>query len=265
VFTSDFGIDAVGSCVGVRGARVQAVINELGGEKIDVIQWSPDLATTVVSALSPAEVSKVIIDDEGRRIEVVVPDEQLNIAIGKRGQNVRLASKLIGWDIDVLSEDSESKRRNEEFVSATAHLIAALDVEEILAQLLVSEGYVHVRNIVAVAPEDIAGIEGLDMDIAQELIARATDYISENPKAVVESTKKAAMRIERKVMALSGMTAELGICLVEGGAKSLQDVADLSSDEFDDLLSEELRSKTDRATLDAIIMEARNRVYFGKK
>ncbi len=263
VFSPEFGVDAVGSCVGLRGARVQAVINELGGEKIDVIQWSPDMATTVVNALSPAEVGKVIIDENNNRVEVVVPDEQLNIAIGRRGQNVRLASKLIGWDIDVLSEDAESKRRAEEFANATKHLMSALDVEEILAQLLASEGYMHARDIVGVAASELAAIDGLDVEIAEELISRAQEYLAANPTSV--APRAVGLKIDRKIMMLPEMNQEIALALVAGGVKSLQDLADLSSDEFMELLPEGLQASLERSKIDAMIMAARNRVYFNQK
>src|SRR6185436_5020880 len=169
VRSKDGSIDPVGACVGMRGSRVQAVVNELQGEKIDIIQWSPDVATFVVNALAPAEVAKVVLDEEAERIEVVVPDDQLSLAIGRRGQNVRLASQLTGWDIDIMTEAEESERRQKEFVARTARFIEALDVDETLAQLLASEGFDTVEEIAFVDPQDIASIEGLDAQTAEEL------------------------------------------------------------------------------------------------
>ncbi len=276
VFSPDFGIDAVGSCVGIRGARVQAVINELGGEKIDILPWSEDLGSVVMSALSPAEVSKVIIDQRRKRVEVVVPEEQLNIAIGKRGQNVRLASKLVGWDIDVLSEDAESKRRAEDFANATNHLMLALDVEEILAQLLASEGYTDVSDIASSNIESIAAIEGLDVDIAQELMARAQEYLSERSQQdlddspadeVVTEQKKQSKKlmIDKRIMSVTGMNKNLAIALAKSGIISLRAFADLSSDELEELLSEDLKTNMKRDMLDAMIMEARDKVYFSRE
>ena len=178
VFTSDSNIDAVGSCVGIRGARVMSVTNELQGEKIDVIEWSSDPATMVINALSTAEVSKVIIDEDSQRIEVVIPVDQLNVAIGRRGQNIRLASQLIGWEVNVISEEDESKRRVDAFESATDKFMKYLDLEEILAQLLVSEGFTEVEEIANAKPDAISSIEGLDEEIAEELIARAQEFLA---------------------------------------------------------------------------------------
>jgi N utilization substance protein A len=192
VYTTDTSLDPVGSCVGMRGARVQAVITELSGEKIDIIEWSSEPATMVVNALAPAEITKVIIDEDRRRIEVVVPEEQLSIAIGKRGQNVRLASKLIGWDIDILTEAVESKRRSEEFTAITQKFIAALDVEEILAQLLASEGYASIQEIADAEAADMATIEGLDEGIANELINRAKEYAATHVDAAVSPGNQGA-------------------------------------------------------------------------
>ncbi|MGB9143541.1 MAG: transcription termination factor NusA, partial [Aestuariivirga sp.] len=177
VRSKDGSIDPVGACVGMRGSRVQAVVNELQGEKIDIIQWSPDVATFVVNALAPAEVAKVVLDEEAERIEVVVPDDQLSLAIGRRGQNVRLASQLTGWDIDIMTEAEESERRQKEFVARTARFIEALDVDETLAQLLASEGFDTVEEIAYVDLNDIASIDGLDEQTGEELQNRAREYL----------------------------------------------------------------------------------------
>src|ERR671927_245199 len=179
VVSNDSGIDPVGACVGMRGSRVQAVVAELQGEKIDIIPWSPDPATFVVNALAPAEVAKVVMDEEQRRIEVVVPDDQLSLAIGRRGQNVRLASQLTGWDIDILTEAEESERRQKEFAERTQRFMTALDVDEILAQLLASEGFASVEDIAFVPVEELSEIEGFDMDVATELQDRARHFLEQ--------------------------------------------------------------------------------------
>ena len=172
VLSHDNSIDPVGACVGMRGSRVQAVVNELQGEKIDIIQWSPDPATFVVNALAPAEVIKVVLDEEGQRIDVVVPDDQLSLAIGRRGQNVRLASQLSGWDIDILTEREESERRVEEFRSRSNMFIEALDVDDVIAHLLVAEGFGSVDDVAFVPQEELANIEGFDSEVAEQLRER---------------------------------------------------------------------------------------------
>ena len=173
VISRDSGIDPVGACVGMRGSRVQAVVGELQGEKIDIIPWSQDPATFVVNGLAPAEVTKVVMDEDQRRIEVVVPDDQLSLAIGRRGQNVRLASQLTGWDIDILTEAEESERRTEEFRVRSQLFIDALDIDDVIAHLLVTEGFTSLEEVAYVATKDLANIEGFDADIATELQTRA--------------------------------------------------------------------------------------------
>jgi transcription termination/antitermination protein NusA len=177
VRSKDGSIDPVGACVGMRGSRVQAVVNELQGEKIDIIQWTQDVASFVVNALAPAEVAKVVLDEEAERIEVVVPDEQLSLAIGRRGQNVRLASQLTGWDIDIMTEAEESERRQKEFAARTELFVSALDVDETLAQLLASEGFATVDEVAYVDPREVASIEGLDEQTAEELQNRAREFL----------------------------------------------------------------------------------------
>src|SRR3954451_14702510 len=177
VTSNDSSIDPVGACVGMRGSRVQAVVNELQGEKIDIIPWSPDAATFIVNALQPAEVMKVVLDEDSARIEVVVPDDQLSLAIGRRGQNVRLASQLTGWDIDILTEAEESERRQKEFAERTQTFMAALDVDETVAQLLASEGFRTVEEIAYVDLRELATIEGFDDDTAGEIQARAVAHL----------------------------------------------------------------------------------------
>src|SRR6266513_1958083 len=179
VISRDSSVDPVGACVGMRGSRVQAVVNELQGEKIDIIPWSPDIATFVVNALAPAEVAKVVIDEERERIEVVVPDQQLSLAIGRRGQNVRLASQLTGWDIDILTEQEESEHRQAEFEKRTKLFVDALDGDGMVGQLLASEGYTSVEELAYVEPKEVAGIEGFDEETANELQTRARDYLGQ--------------------------------------------------------------------------------------
>ena len=180
VISRDSSVDPVGACVGMRGSRVQAVVNELQGEKIDIIPWSQDIATFVVNALAPAEVAKVVLDEDRERIEVVVPDAQLSLAIGRRGQNVRLASQLTGWDIDILTEQEESERRQAEFQNRTKMFMEALDVDEVVGQLLASEGFGSVEELAVVDEKEIAGIEGFDEDTARELQTRATEYLAQD-------------------------------------------------------------------------------------
>ncbi len=264
VFSSDSSIDPVGSCVGMRGARVQAVINELSGEKIDIIQWSSDPATMVVNALSPAEVSKVIIDEDRKRIEIVVPDEQLSIAIGKRGQNVRLASKLIGWQIDILTEQTESKRRNDEFAAVTKKFMEAMDVEEILAQLLASEGFTSIQDIIDAGVAEIAAIEGLDENIAAELVSRAMAYAETHDDAAqapVIPVEVSVNKLDKNLLSISGMTEELASRLYTGGVKTIEDFADLSRDEFLEKISD---SNLEEKQIDTMIMAARNATLFNK-
>ncbi|MCD6035856.1 MAG: transcription elongation factor NusA [Rickettsiales bacterium] len=252
VFSHDPGIDPVGSCVGVRGARVQAVIAELQGEKIDIIQYSADPATFIVNALAPAEVAKVVIDEDKRRIEVVVPDEQLSLAIGRRGQNVRLASQLAGWNIDVLTEETESKRRTEEFNNLSELFIKALDVEDVIAHLLVAEGFTSVEEVAYVPVEDLSGIEGFDADVAEELRQRARTYL----ESLQQKLKDAAqtLGIEAAVFELPHLKDEHIVALGEKGLKTLDDIADLSHDEFVELIP---ASGLKRDQIDETIMAAR--------
>jgi N utilization substance protein A len=179
VTSNDSSIDPVGACVGMRGSRVQAVVGELQGEKIDIIQYSPDPATFIVNGLAPAEVAKVVLDEEANRIEVVVPDDQLSLAIGRRGQNVRLASQLTGWDIVILTEEEESERRQEEFRARSQMFIDALEVDDVLAHLLVTEGFSSVEEVAFVPIEDLLAIEGFDEDLSEELRNRAHIHLAE--------------------------------------------------------------------------------------
>ena len=230
VISKDSSIDPVGACVGMRGSRVQAVVNELQGEKIDIIQWSPEPATFIVNALAPAEVVKVVLDEDDRRIEVVVPDDQLSLAIGRRGQNVRLASQLTGWDIDILTEAEESERRQEEFRTRTATFQNALDVDEVVAQLLASEGFASVEEVAFVDLDELSNIEGFDEETAQELQTRANEYL-ERINAENEE-KRRALGVEDALADLEGLTPAMLVTLGENGVKTLDDFADLARDEL---------------------------------
>ena len=194
VVSRDSSIDPVGACVGMRGSRVQAVVNELQGEKIDIIPWSPDAASFIVNALAPAEVAKVVLDEDAERIEVVVPDDQLSLAIGRRGQNVRLASQLTGWDIDILTEAEESERRQKEFQERTEIFMEALDVDEMIGQLLASEGFASVEEVAFVPDEEVAAIEGFDEDTALEIQTRAREYLERIENELTE--KRVALGVE---------------------------------------------------------------------
>ena len=230
VLSNDGSIDPVGACVGMRGSRVQAVVAELQGEKIDIIQWSPDEATFLVNALAPAEVSKVVMDEEDERVEVVVPDEQLSLAIGRRGQNVRLASQLTGWQIDIMTESQESERRQQLFTERTALFQEALDVDEVIAQLLVTEGFTTVEEVAYVDPNEIASIEGFDEDTAEELQARAREHLDKEAAAL--DARRRELGVEDGVLEVEGITLPMAVALGEGGVKSLEDLADLATDEI---------------------------------
>jgi len=235
VYTSESTIDPVGSCVGVRGSRIQAIINELQGEKIDVIKWFSDPAQYVINALAPAEVAKVIIDEDKKKIEVVVPNEHLSMAIGRRGQNVRLASKLVGWNIDILVEEEESKRRVEEFKATTDLFAKELGVEEVLAQLLSAEGFANIEDIAYVSLDELSSIEGLDGDLAQELISRAQDIMKNKNKSIVKDLSK--LGVDKSLMSLfEGLPPEQMLILANAGIKQFEDLADLTVSEFKDIL-----------------------------
>jgi N utilization substance protein A len=230
VLSNDSSIDPVGACVGMRGSRVQAVVAELQGEKIDIIQWNPDEPTFIVNALAPAEVSKVVLDEEADRVEVVVPDEQLSLAIGRRGQNVRLASQLTGWQIDIITESQDSERRQREFSERTLLFQEALDVDEVIAQLLVTEGFATVEDLAFVESYEVAEIEGFDDDTAEELQARARDYL-EKQSAILDA-KRVELGVLDEVMAVPGVTLPIAVALGEGGVKTVEDLADLATDEI---------------------------------
>ena len=223
VLSNDSAIDPVGACVGMRGSRVQAVVNELQGEKIDIIQWSPDAATFIVNALAPAEVVKVVLDEDAERIEVVVPDAQLSLAIGRRGQNVRLASQLTGWDIDILTEAEESERRQSEFAERSAMFMEALDVDEVIAQLLASEGFSSVEEAAFVEISEIANIEGFDEETGQEIQTRAREFLERREQELDKKRKK--LGVEDAMAEIPGMTMEMMVALGENRVKTVEDFA----------------------------------------
>jgi len=259
VMSHDNSIDPIGACAGMRGSRVQAVVQELQGEKIDIIPWAFDPATFVVNALAPAEVSKVVLDDDAKRIEVVVPDEQLSLAIGRRGQNVRLASMLTGWDIDILTEAEESERRTREFNERTALFKEALEVDDTIAQLLATEGYSAVEDISGSALEDLANIEGFDESVAEELFNRAASWIEVRNKEL--DAKRRELGVEDAVAELAGLTLAQVCTLGEKGLKTLDDVADLAGDELVEALG--AGSMTEDAA-NEIIMAARAHWFDGE-
>ena len=256
VLSNDSSIDPVGACVGMRGSRVQAVVGELQGEKIDIIQWSPDPATFIVNGLAPAEVTKVVLDEETRRIEVVVPDEQLSLAIGRRGQNVRLASQLTGWDIIIMTEDEESERRQEEFRTRSQMFIDTLDVEDVLAHLLVAEGFSSVEEVAYVAVEEMISIEGFDEELAAELHNRAVAYLDELAKQHEEERR--SLGVSDEVAAVPGLNGAMLVVLGQNGIKALDDLADLAGYELIDGSDGVLREfELTQEEADAIIMAAR--------
>ncbi|GCD56975.1 transcription termination factor NusA [Acetobacter pasteurianus] len=252
VISRDASIDPVGACVGMRGSRVQAVVAELQGEKIDIIPWSPQAATFVVNALAPAEVSKVVMDEEAGRVEVVVPDEQLSLAIGRRGQNVRLASQLTRWDIDILTEAEESERRQEEFRRRTALFVEALDVDDVIAGLLVTEGFHSIEELAFADPDELIGIEGFDESVVQELVQRAESYLVQQEQKLDDRRKE--LGVVDDIADMGVFTNQMLVTLGEKGVKTLDDLADLAGDELVEILG------TDAIEEDAaneIIMAAR--------
>ena len=223
VISFDNSIDPVGACVGMRGSRVQAVVNELQGEKIDIIPWNADTATFLVNALQPAEVSKVVFDEEAGKIEVVVPDEQLSLAIGRRGQNVRLASQLTALDIDILTETEESARRQAEFAERTKLFMDALDIDEMMAQLLVAEGFTNLEEVAYVDQDELLSIDGFDEGTAGELQARARDVIEEQNRKAIETARE--LGVEDSLFNFEGLTPQMIEALAKDGIKTLEDFA----------------------------------------
>ena len=236
----------------MRGSRVQAVVSELQGEKIDIIPWSIDPATFVVNALAPAEVSKIVLDEGAGRIEVIVPDDQLSLAIGRRGQNVRLASILTGWDIDIMTEAEESERRNEEFRQRSQMYFDAHDVDDVIAHLLVTEGFTTIEDVAFVPVEDLAGIEGFDEEVAEELRARARAYLEQIEET--QTQKRRELGVTDEVAAIEGLTTPLLVKLGEAGVKTLDDLGDLARDELLDIVG---AGEMSAEEADRIILAAR--------
>jgi N utilization substance protein A len=230
VISRDSSIDPVGACVGMRGQRVQAVVNELQGEKVDIIQWNEDAASFIVNALAPAEVSKVVLDEESSRIEVVVPESQLSLAIGRRGQNVRLASQLTGWDIDILTEAEESERRQKEFQERSQMFMECLDVDEVIAQLLVTEGFSTVEEVAFVEQSEIAHIEGFDDDTASEIQIRAREFLEK--QEAERDAKRRELGVSDELAKVAGVTTAMLVAFGENGIKSLDDLADCATDDL---------------------------------
>jgi len=259
VVSKDSSIDPVGACVGMRGSRVQAVVGELQGEKIDIIPWSNDPATFVVNALAPAEVTKVVLDDASHRIEVVVPDDQLSQAIGRRGQNVRLASMLTGWDIDILTEAEESERRVEETKTRSALFILALDVDDVIAHLLVAEGFASVEEIAGTEIEELAQIEGFDEDVAAELRDRALAYLEQRDAEL--SAQRTALGVTDEVAGIEALTLPMLVALGEKEVKTLDDLGDLATDELIEIVG---AANMDATVAEEIIMAARAHWFEGE-
>ena len=230
VISKDSSIDPVGACVGMRGSRVQSVVNELQGEKIDIVNWSEDPATLAVSALAPAEIQRVIIDEQNRRIEVILTEENLSKAIGRRGQNVRLASKLMNYEIDILTEKEESEKRQQDFKDKTENFIKNLEVDETLGQLLVAEGFSSIKEIGDAQIDEISKIEGLENNTAEELQKRAKEYLVKEKENIEKQLNE--LGIDEALISFKGMTPGMLLTLGEKKIKTLKEFAELSTDEL---------------------------------
>ena len=270
VHSQDSSIDPVGACVGMRGSRVQTIVNELHGEKIDIIKWTEDLPTLISESLSPAEIQKVLIDQENKRIDIILTEENLSKAIGRRGQNVRLASKLTNYEIDILTDKEDSERRQAEFKERTENLIKNLEVDETLGQLLVSEGFSSIEEIANANSEEISKIDAIDDETAKELIERSKETLLKEKEVVALKLKE--LGVEEKLINLKGMTQGMLVILGQKNIKKLGDFADLSSDEliggFDEVKGKKIRIdgyleefSLSRKEADELIMAAREIVY----
>ena len=260
VKANDKTVDPVGACVGLRGIRVQAIVTELQGEKIDIVPYSDDRAEYIVSALAPAEVTKVVLDEENNRIEVVVAEDQLSYAIGRRGQNVKLASQLIGADIDVLTEEQEQERRSNENKVRTQRFMEALDVDDMIAHLLVAEGFSTIDEIAMVDLKELAEIEGFDEDVATELQNRANEFIEKRNKEFATKSKK--LKIDESLKHVSGLDQDMILTLAENGIKNIDDLADLAADELIEIVGENVLTLTEA---NEIIMLAREHWFDDEK
>ena len=268
--SKDNSIDPVGACVGMRGSRVQTIVNELQGEKIDIIKWTEDLPTLISESLSPAEIQKVLIDQDNKKIDVILSEENLSKAIGRRGQNVRLASKLTNYEIDILTDKEDSERRQAEFKDKTENLIKNLEVDETLAQLLVSEGYQSIEEISNLKSEDISKIEAIDDETAQELISRSKETLIKEKEEISQRLKE--LGVEESLINLKGITQGMLVILGQKNIKKLKDFAELSSDEliggFDEIKGKKIRIdgyleefSLSRDEADQLIMSARDIVF----
>jgi N utilization substance protein A len=254
VHSKDSSLDPVGACVGMRGTRVQSIVNELQGEKVDIVLWSADIGTFVVNALTPAKASKVVIDEKAGKIEVVVPEDQFSLAIGRRGQNVRLASQIVGKSIDILTEAQESERRQEEFKIKSALFIQALDIDEMIAQLLVSEGFMEIDEVAYVPMRELTSIQGFTEELATELQNRAKAYLEKTKNEIDSNLKK--LNVAKDLLDFAELTPNQTLILAQKNVKTLMDVADLASDELQEMLPE-----LNLETAGKIIMAARDICY----
>jgi N utilization substance protein A len=270
VTSKDKSIDPVGACVGMRGSRVQAVVNELQGEKIDIIHWSEDPATLVINALAPAEVQKVVLDEASKRIEVVIDENNLSKAIGRRGQNVRLASKLMNYEIDILTDQEETEKRQSEFKIKTKRFIESLEIDEMMAQLLVLEGFSTIKEIDGAPLEEITKIDGFDAETANELKERAKEYLETESKEISNRVKE--LGIQEDLMSHPGLSLGMLLTLGEKNIKTLADFADLSADEilggYDEVKGKRVEFEgilqnfdIVRAEAERLIMSAREKVF----
>lgn len=252
VFASDSSIDPIGSCVGIKGSRVRAITNELVGEKIDIVLWDRNMAQFVINAMAPAEISKIVIDEDKKRVEIVVPTEQLSIAIGRRGQNVKLASKLTGWNIDVMTEDQESKRRNDEFTLTTELFMKALDVEEVIGQLLSVEGFSSIEQVANAEVNALAEIEGFDIDLATELKNRAMTHVENKNAQILEQLEE--LGVTQELVDILDLRPESILNLAEYGIKTIEDLGEMTVTEFKKLVAEQEMSNQD---IEALIKAAK--------
>ena len=253
VFSNDHSIDPVGACVGMRGSRVQAVVGELQGEKIEIIPWSEDPVSFVINALAPAVPSKVVMDEDAGRMEVVVPDDHLSLAIGRRGQNVRLASQLTNWYVDILTEAEESERRQEEFAERTKIFIDALDIDDVIAHLMVGEGFISIDDIADAPLDELEAIEGFDIDIATELSERAKNYVQVELERIESSLKK--LKVNDDLYNFDKLQKSSILILAENKIKTLNDLAELDSEELFNLLGKDVFGNEEEAG--SVIMSAR--------
>ncbi len=252
VTSREGSIDPVGACVGMRGSRVQAIVNELQGEKIDIIPWTDDIASLTIAALQPAEISKVVMDEDNNKMEIIVPEEQLSLAIGRRGQNVRLASMLTGWDLDIMTEEEESTRRAEEYKTRSALFIEALDIDEVIGHLLVAEGFISVEELAETPIEELNQIEGFDEDISTELQNRAKNWIEIQENLLKD--KKEELGLSDDLINFEGLSADKIIKLGENNIHTLDDLADLAGDELVEMLGSDIITEQEA---NDVIMKAR--------